>query len=91
MLSVDAAGLEVLVFAIGGTLPVVAIVVTTTAIVVVLALLASAMLTTMAATIALILQPVAPTLVGEKTLLMPYSFLQLGRSSRFASAQIFLI
>ncbi len=71
VLAVDATGLEVLVLALGGTLPAVAFVVAATAIVAELALLASAMLTTMVAAVASIIQPVAPTLVGEKALLMP--------------------
>ncbi len=71
VLAVDATGLKVLVFALGGTLPVVAFVVATTAVIAEHALLALAMLTTMVAAIALIVQPVAPTLVGEKALLMP--------------------
>ena len=53
MLSVDAIGLEVLVFALGGTLPVITFVVAKTAIIVELALLALAMLTTMVAAVAL--------------------------------------
>jgi hypothetical protein len=77
MLAMDATGLEVLVFALRRTLPVNTLVIAATAVVLELALLMLAMLTTMVATIALIVQPVAPTLVGEKTLLMRISFLQL--------------
>jgi hypothetical protein len=54
MLAVDATGLEVLVFAFGGTLPVVTFVVAATAVVAELALLMLAMPTTMVTTIALI-------------------------------------
>jgi hypothetical protein len=71
VLAVDVTGLEVLVFTLGGTLPVVAFVVATTAIIAELALLVLAMLTTMVATIASIVQPVAPTLDGEEALLTP--------------------
>jgi hypothetical protein len=53
-LAVDATWLEVLVFALGGTLPVVAFVVAATAVVAELALLASAMLTMMVAVVVLI-------------------------------------
>ncbi len=77
VLAVDATGLEVLVFALGGTLPVIAFVVTATAIVAELALLMSAMLTTMVAAVALIIQPVAPALVREKALLTRILFLHL--------------
>ncbi len=52
VLAVDATGLEVLVFALGGTLPVVAFVVAMTAIVVELVLLVLAMLMMMVATVA---------------------------------------
>jgi hypothetical protein len=62
---------EVLVFALKGTLPAVAFVVAATAVIADLALLASAMLTTMVAAVASIVRPVAPTLVGEKALLVP--------------------
>ncbi len=77
MLCVDATGFEVLGFMLGGTLPVNMFVVTTTAIIAELALLAPAMLTMMVAAVALIVQPVAPTPVGEKVLLTPQLFLQL--------------
>jgi hypothetical protein len=77
VLAVDGIGLEVLVFALGGTLPVVAFVVAMTAVITELALLALAMLTMMVAAVASIVQPVAPTLVGEKALLTPQSVLQL--------------
>jgi hypothetical protein len=77
LLAVDATGLEVLVFVLRGTLPVIAFVVATTAIVAELALLALAMLTMMVAAVASIVQPVVPTLVREKVLLTPYLFLQL--------------
>jgi hypothetical protein len=77
MLAMDATGLEVLVFVLSGTLPVVAFVITATAIVVELTMLASAMLTTMVTAVALIVQPVAPMLVGEKAFLMRILFLQL--------------
>ncbi len=71
-LAVDATGLEVLFFVLGGTVPVVAFVIAAE-----LALLASAMLTMMVAAVALIVQPVTPTLVGKKALLTCISFLQL--------------
>ena len=71
VLVVDATGLVVLVFVLGGNLPVVAFVVAATAIIAELALLVLAMLTTMVATIASIVQPVAPTLDGEEALLTP--------------------
>ncbi len=71
VLAVDATGLEVLVFVLGGTLPVVAFALAATAIVTELVLLALAMLMTMVAAVASIVQPVAPTLVGEKALLTP--------------------
>jgi hypothetical protein len=77
VLTVDATGLEVLVFALGETLPVVAFIVAATAIVAELALLGLAMLTTMVAAIASIIQPVAPTLVGKMMLPMCILFLQL--------------
>jgi hypothetical protein len=77
VLVMDATGLEVLVFALGGTLPVVAFVVIATAVVAELALLASAMLRTMVAAITLIVQPVTPMLVREKGFLMRILFLQL--------------
>jgi hypothetical protein len=70
MLAVDATGLEVLVFALRGTLLVIAFVVAATAIIAELVLLTLAMLTTMVATITLIIQPVAPMLVGEKAFFM---------------------
>jgi hypothetical protein len=54
LLAMDATGLEVLIFALGGTLPVVAFIVAATAAVAELALLASAMLTMTVATVALI-------------------------------------
>jgi hypothetical protein len=50
MLAVDATGLEVLVFALGRTLPVITFVIAATDIIAELALLAPAMLTTMVAT-----------------------------------------
>ncbi len=71
VLAVYATGLEVHVFVLGGTLPVIGFVVASTAIIAELALLALAMLTTMVAAVALIVQPVAPTLVREKALLTP--------------------
>ncbi len=77
VLAMDATGLEVLVFALGGTLPVVAFVVAMTAVVAELALLASAMLRSTVAAVALIVPPVALTLVGKKEFLMHISFLQL--------------
>jgi hypothetical protein len=55
VLAVDATGLEVLVFALRGTLPVVAFVIAATAVIAELALLTLAMLTTMVAAVALIL------------------------------------
>ncbi len=55
MLAVDATGLKVFVFALRGTLPVVAFVVAVTAIIAELALLASAMLTTLVAAVASII------------------------------------
>jgi hypothetical protein len=54
VLAVDATGLKVLVFTLGGTLPVVAFVVAAIAVIVELALLASAMLPKMVAAVALI-------------------------------------
>jgi hypothetical protein len=54
VLAVDSTGLEVVVFALGGTLPVVVFVLAVTAIVAELALLVSALLTTMVAAVALI-------------------------------------
>jgi hypothetical protein len=69
VLAVDATGLEVLFFMLGGTLPVIASVVAATAIIPELALPALAMLTTMVAAIALIIQSEAPMLVREKALL----------------------
>jgi hypothetical protein len=77
VLTMDATGLEVLVFALGETLPVVAFIVAVTAIVAELALLGLAMLTTMVAAVASIIQPVALTLVGKMTLPMCILFLQL--------------
>jgi hypothetical protein len=77
VLSVDGTGLKVLVFAFGGTLPVVMFVVATTDVAAELALLVLAMLTTLVAAVALIVQPVAPTLVGEMALLTCISFLHL--------------
>ncbi len=77
MLSVDAIGLEVLVFALGGTLHVITFFVAMTAVIVELALLVLAMLTTMVATAALIVRPVAPMLVGNKAYLTRILFLQL--------------
>ncbi len=74
VLAMDATGLRVLSFVPGGTLPVVAFVVAPAAVVAKLALLASSMLV---ATVTSIVQPVAPTLVGEKTLLMPILILHL--------------
>jgi hypothetical protein len=55
LLAVDATGLEVLFFALGGTLPVVAFVVAMTAVIAELALLALAMLTTIVTTVVSIL------------------------------------
>ncbi len=77
MLAENATGLEVLVFALGGTIPVVAFVIAATAVITELALLASAMLMTVVAAITSTAPPVAPTLVGEKALLMRISFLHL--------------
>jgi hypothetical protein len=77
MLAMDATGLEVLVFVLGGALPVIVFVVAATAVIAELALLALAMLTTMVAAVASIVRPVAPMLVGKKMLLMCISFLQL--------------
>jgi hypothetical protein len=57
MLAMDATGLEVHVFALGGTLPVVAFVLAATAIVAELVLLALAMLTTMVTTVTLVIRP----------------------------------
>ncbi len=71
VLGMDAPGLEVLVFVLGETLPVVAFVVAAPAIIAELALLVLAMLTAMVAAVVLIIQPVAPTLVREKALLTP--------------------
>ncbi len=67
----DATGLEVPVFTLWGTLPVIAFVIAATAVIAELALLPSAMLTTMVAAVASIVWPVAPMLVREKALLMP--------------------
>jgi hypothetical protein len=77
MLAVDATGLEILVFALGGILPVVAFVVIATAVIAELALLVLAVLRTMVAAVASIVRPVTPTLVREKSLLTCISFLQL--------------
>jgi hypothetical protein len=77
VLAMDATGLEVLVFALGGTLPVVAFVIATTAAIAELALLTLAMLTMMVAAVASIVQPVAPILVGKKAFLTHILFLQL--------------
>jgi hypothetical protein len=77
VLAMNATGLEVLVFALGGTLPVVAFIVTATAFIAELALLASDMLTTIVAAVTWIVKSVAPTLVGEKALLTCISFLHL--------------
>jgi hypothetical protein len=64
MLAVDAIGHEVLVYALGRTLPVVALVVAVTAVVMEPVLLALAMMTMMmVSVIALIVGPVALTLV----------------------------
>jgi hypothetical protein len=71
MLAVDATGLEVLVFALGGTLPVVAFVVTTTVVIAELVLLALAMMTRMVAAVVSIVQPVAPMVVVDKGI--PYA------------------
>ncbi len=54
VLAMDATGLEVLVFALGGTLPVIAFAIAATAVIAELALLVLAMLTMMVATVALI-------------------------------------
>jgi hypothetical protein len=54
VLAGDTTGLEVLVFVLGGTLPVIAFVIAATGVIAELALLASAMLTTMVAAVALI-------------------------------------
>jgi hypothetical protein len=73
----DAIGLEVLVFALGGTLPVITFFVTVTAVIAELALFVLAMLMTMVAAVVLIVRPVAPTLVGNKAYLTRILFLQL--------------
>ena len=77
ILAMDATGLEVPVFTLWGTLPVIAFVIAATAVIAELALLPSAMLTTMVAAVASIIQPVALTLVGKMTLPMCILFLQL--------------
>ena len=82
MLTVDATGLEVLVFALGGTLPVVAFVVAATAIIGELGLLAAAMLTTMLAAVVSIVRPIAPMLGS----LRAYSSSSLRHSLRFTFA-----
>ncbi len=69
--------LEVPVFALGGTLPVIAFVIATTAVVAELVLLSSAMLMMVVAAVASIGWPVAPTLVGEKGILTRILFLHL--------------
>ncbi len=70
MLAVDATGLEVFVFVLGGNLPVVALVVAATAVVVEPVLLALAI-------VASIVQPVAPKLVGDMGYLTRILFFQL--------------
>jgi hypothetical protein len=77
VLSVDAIGLEVLVLALGGTLPVITFFVAATTVIVELALLVLAMLTMMVAAVALIVRPVAPMLMENKAYLTCILFLQL--------------